>query len=90
VKVLIKNDVIVPITGCNGIAWAMEGVLTPESAAVHCGPGLADVCETVGCPPVLHQSSCVGKSSFAAGRRFRVPLRFSAIYCRRCHSVAGL
>jgi carbon-monoxide dehydrogenase catalytic subunit len=39
VKELIKNDVIVLTTGCNGIACAMEGLLTPESAAVHCGPG---------------------------------------------------
>jgi carbon-monoxide dehydrogenase catalytic subunit len=58
-KELIKNDVIVLTTGCNGIACAMEGLLTPESAAVHCGPGLAEVCETVGIPPVLHMGSCV-------------------------------
>jgi carbon-monoxide dehydrogenase catalytic subunit len=62
VKELIKNDVIVLTTGCNGIACAMEGLLTPESAAVHCGPGLAEVCETVGCPPVLHLGSCVDNS----------------------------
>ncbi|HSO20660.1 MAG TPA: anaerobic carbon-monoxide dehydrogenase catalytic subunit, partial [Desulfosarcina sp.] len=59
VKELIKNDVIVLTTGCNGIACAMHGLLTPESAAVHCGPGLAEVCETVGIPPVLHLGSCV-------------------------------
>jgi len=62
VKELIKNDVIVLTTGCNGIACAMEGLLTPESAAVHCGPGLAEVCETVGIPPVLHCGSCVDNS----------------------------
>jgi carbon-monoxide dehydrogenase catalytic subunit len=62
VKELIKNDVIVLTTGCNGIACAMEGLLTPESAAVHCGPGLAEVCETVGIPPVLHMGSCVDNS----------------------------
>jgi carbon-monoxide dehydrogenase catalytic subunit len=62
VKELIKNDVIVLTTGCNGIACAMEGLLTPESAAVHCGPGLAEVCETVGIPPVLHLGSCVDNS----------------------------
>jgi carbon-monoxide dehydrogenase catalytic subunit len=50
-------------TGCNGIACAMEGLLTPEAAgAVHCGPGLAEVCETVGIPPVLHLGSCVDNS----------------------------
>ena len=62
VKELIKNDVIVLTTGCNGIACAMEGLLTPESAAVYCGPGLAEVCETVGIPPVLHLGSCVDNS----------------------------
>jgi carbon-monoxide dehydrogenase catalytic subunit len=40
----------------------MEGLLTPESAAVYCGPGLAEVCETVGIPPVLHLGSCVDNS----------------------------
>ncbi|MFZ1984367.1 MAG: anaerobic carbon-monoxide dehydrogenase catalytic subunit [Desulfatitalea sp.] len=62
VKELIKNDVIVLTTGCNGIACAMEGLLTPESAAVYCGPGLKEVCETVGIPPVLHMGSCVDNS----------------------------
>jgi carbon-monoxide dehydrogenase catalytic subunit len=62
VKELIKNDVIVLTTGCNGIACAMEGLLTPEAAAVHCGPGLAEVCEVVGIPPVLHLGSCVDNS----------------------------
>jgi carbon-monoxide dehydrogenase catalytic subunit len=62
VKELIKNDVIVLTTGCNGIACAMEGLLTPESAHVYCGPGLAEVCETVGIPPVLHLGSCVDNS----------------------------
>lgn len=62
VKELIKNDVIVLTTGCNGIACAMEGLLTPETAAVFCGPGLKEVCETVGIPPVLHLGSCVDNS----------------------------
>ncbi len=62
VKELIKNDVIVLTTGCNGIACAMEGLLTPDTAQVFCGPGLAEVCETVGIPPVLHLGSCVDNS----------------------------
>jgi len=62
VKELIKNDVIVLTTGCNGIACAMEGLLTPGAAGVYCGPGLAEVCETVGIPPVLHLGSCVDNS----------------------------
>jgi carbon-monoxide dehydrogenase catalytic subunit len=59
IKELIKNDVLVLTTGCSAIACGTHGLLTPESAAVHCGPGLAEVCETVGIPPVLHLGSCV-------------------------------
>jgi len=62
VKELIKNDVLVLTTGCNGIACAMEGLLTPETAQVFCGAGLAEVCEVVGIPPVLHLGSCVDNS----------------------------
>jgi carbon-monoxide dehydrogenase catalytic subunit len=62
VKELIKNDVLVITTGCNGIACAIEGLLTPETAGVFCGPGLKEVCETVGIPPVLHMGSCVDNS----------------------------
>jgi carbon-monoxide dehydrogenase catalytic subunit len=62
VKELIKNDVVVLTIGCNGIACAMEGLLTPGAAGVYCGPGLAEVCETVGIPPVLHMGSCVDNS----------------------------
>lgn len=62
VKELIRNDVIVLTTGCNAIACAKAGLLTPESAKVYCGPGLAEVCETVGIPPVLHMGSCVDNS----------------------------
>ncbi len=61
-KELIKNDVLVLTTGCTAIACAMEGLLVPESAAVHCGAGLAEVCETVGIPPILHLGSCVDNS----------------------------
>ena len=62
IKELIKNDVIVLTTGCAGIACGMHGLLTPETASVYCGPGLAEVCETVGIPPVLHLGSCVDNS----------------------------
>ncbi|MBW1922413.1 MAG: anaerobic carbon-monoxide dehydrogenase catalytic subunit [Deltaproteobacteria bacterium] len=62
IKELIKHDVIVLTTGCNAIACAKAGLLTPESAKVFCGPGLAEVCETVGIPPVLHMGSCVDNS----------------------------
>ncbi|MCG8687360.1 MAG: carbon monoxide dehydrogenase, partial [Desulfobacterales bacterium] len=62
VKELIKNDVLVITTGCNGIACAMEGLLSPVAAPAFCGPGLAEICETVGIPPVLHLGSCVDNS----------------------------
>jgi carbon-monoxide dehydrogenase catalytic subunit len=62
VKELLKNDVIVLTTGCNAMACGKAGLLTPESAKVYCGPGLAEVCEAVGIPPVLHMGSCVDNS----------------------------
>ena len=62
IKELLKNDVLVVVTGCSAIAAGVHGLLTPEAAAVYCGPGLAEVCETVGIPPVLHVGSCVDNS----------------------------
>jgi carbon-monoxide dehydrogenase catalytic subunit len=62
IKELIKNDVLVLTTGCDGITAAIHGLLTPEAAQVYCGPGLAEICETVGIPPVLHLGSCVDNS----------------------------
>ena len=62
VKELLKNDVIVLTTGCNAMACGKAGLLTPEAARVYCGPGLAEVCETVGIPPVLHMGACIDNS----------------------------
>lgn len=62
VKELIKNDVLVVQTGCSAIACAKEGLMTPESAVKFAGPGLQEICETVGIPPVLHVGSCVDNS----------------------------
>jgi carbon-monoxide dehydrogenase catalytic subunit len=36
--------------------------MTPEAALQVAGPGLREVCETVGMPPVLHMGSCVDNS----------------------------
>ena len=55
---LIENDVLVVMTGCGAIACAKYGLLSPE-AAQYAGPGLREICETVGIPPVLHLGSCV-------------------------------
>jgi len=62
VKELIKHDVVVLQTGCSAIACAKAGLMTPEAAAEWAGAGLAEVCETVGIPPVLHMGSCVDNS----------------------------
>jgi carbon-monoxide dehydrogenase catalytic subunit len=59
VKELIKNDVLVVQTGCSALACGRSGLLTPEAAFEYAGKGLREVCEAVGCPPVLHLGSCV-------------------------------
>jgi carbon-monoxide dehydrogenase catalytic subunit len=46
------------MTGCGAIACAKYGLLSPE-ASRFAGPGLREICETVGIPPVLHMGSCV-------------------------------
>jgi carbon-monoxide dehydrogenase catalytic subunit len=61
VRELIKNDVLVVQTGCSQVALAKHGFLTPEAAALA-GPGLREVCETVGIPPVLGLGACVDNS----------------------------
>jgi carbon-monoxide dehydrogenase catalytic subunit len=61
VKELIANDVLVVQTGCSQIALAKAGLTTPEAAHLA-GPGLKEVCETVGMPPVLGIGSCVDNS----------------------------
>jgi len=59
---LIKNDVIVLVTGCSAMACGKAGLLTPEAARQYAGEGLASVCEAVGIPPVLHMGACVDNS----------------------------
>ncbi|MGD1995881.1 MAG: anaerobic carbon-monoxide dehydrogenase catalytic subunit [Anaerolineae bacterium] len=58
----LKNDVLVVETGCGAIASAKQGYMTPEAAFEVAGPGLREVCETVGIPPVLHMGACVDNS----------------------------
>jgi carbon-monoxide dehydrogenase catalytic subunit len=55
----IKHDVLVVETGCASVASQKQGFMTPEAALEIAGPGLREVCETVGIPPVLHMGSCV-------------------------------
>lgn len=61
VKELIRHDVLVLQTGCSQISLAKAGFYTPE-AAYMAGPGLREVCETVGMPPVLGMGSCADNS----------------------------
>jgi carbon-monoxide dehydrogenase catalytic subunit len=61
-KELIKNDVLVLQTGCAAMACGKAGLLVPEAAKEFAGEGLAEVCETVGIPPVLHLGACIDNS----------------------------
>ncbi|RME82303.1 MAG: anaerobic carbon-monoxide dehydrogenase catalytic subunit [Caldilineae bacterium] len=56
---LLKQDVLVVETGCGAIASAKMGFLVGEAGLEKVGPGLREICETVGIPPVLHMGSCV-------------------------------
>ena len=56
---LLANDVLVATTGCTAIADAKVGLMCPEAAFDAAGPGLREVCEAVGIPPVLHMGACV-------------------------------
>ncbi|MCT4509183.1 MAG: anaerobic carbon-monoxide dehydrogenase catalytic subunit [Tepidibacter sp.] len=58
IKELIKNDVIVVVTGCSAQACAKAGLLSKDARKLA-GKGLATVCELVDIPPVLHMGSCV-------------------------------
>ncbi|MGQ9584698.1 MAG: anaerobic carbon-monoxide dehydrogenase catalytic subunit [Anaerolineae bacterium] len=58
---LIANDVLVVVTGCAAHATGKHGLMAPETMA-HAGPGLREVCEAIGIPPILHVGSCVDNS----------------------------
>jgi anaerobic carbon-monoxide dehydrogenase catalytic subunit len=66
VKELIKHDVLVLLTGCTAVSCARAGLMTPETAFELAGPGLREICEAVGIPPVLHMGSCVDNSRLLA------------------------
>jgi carbon-monoxide dehydrogenase catalytic subunit len=51
--------VLVVQTGCGAIASAKLGFLLGEAGLDQVGPGLREVCEAIGIPPVLHMGSCV-------------------------------
>ena len=57
-KKLLKNDVILIVSGCSAQAAAKAGLMD-KRAAQYCGEGLKRVCKLVDIPPVLHMGSCV-------------------------------
>ncbi|RME69530.1 MAG: carbon monoxide dehydrogenase, partial [Nitrospirae bacterium] len=59
---LIKQDVLIVTTGCGAHACGLAGYLTPELAYEMAGPGLREVCEAIGIPPILHLGACVDNS----------------------------
>ncbi len=59
---LLKQDVLIVQTGCASIASGKLGLMLGEAGLQKVGPGLREVCETVGIPPVLHMGSCVDNS----------------------------
>jgi carbon-monoxide dehydrogenase catalytic subunit len=61
IKNFIANDVMVVVTGCAATAGAKAGYLSPEILD-SAGPGLREVMEAIGIPPVLHLGSCVDNS----------------------------
>jgi anaerobic carbon-monoxide dehydrogenase catalytic subunit len=62
IRELLKNDVLVVSTGCGAIAAGKYGYLRGEAGLEKVGPGLREVCEAIGIPPVLHLGSCVDNS----------------------------
>ena len=60
-KKLIKNDIILIVSGCSAQAAAKAGLMDKEAKEL-CGEGLKRVCELVDIPPVLHMGSGVGIS----------------------------
>ncbi len=59
---LIKRDILVLTTGCATIACGKQGLANPKTALDLTGPGLREVCEAVGIPPILACGSCVDNS----------------------------
>jgi carbon-monoxide dehydrogenase catalytic subunit len=59
---LLKNDVLVVSTGCGALAAGKYGYLRGEAGLDKVGPGLREICEAIGIPPVLHLGSCVDNS----------------------------
>ncbi len=57
-KKLLKNDIILVLSGCSAQAAAKAGLMSKDAKEI-CGAGLKRVCELADIPPVLHMGSCV-------------------------------
>ena len=57
-KKLLKNDIILVLSGCSAQAAAKAGLMCKEAKEI-CGAGIKRVCELADIPPVLHMGSCV-------------------------------
>lgn len=57
-KKLLKNDIILVLSGCSAQAAAKAGLMSKDAKDI-CGAGLKRVCELADIPPVLHMGSCV-------------------------------
>ena len=57
-KELIARDIIVLTAGCSSGGIENVGLMTPEAAELA-GPGLKEVCKTLGIPPVLNFGPCL-------------------------------
>jgi carbon-monoxide dehydrogenase catalytic subunit len=57
-KKLLKNDILLVLSGCSAQAAAKAGLLD-KRAKIFCGDGMRRVCELVDMPPALHMGSCV-------------------------------
>jgi carbon-monoxide dehydrogenase catalytic subunit len=60
-KALIAKDILVLVTGCVTTAAGKVGLLVP-GAIDQAGPGLKEICGSLGIPPVVHMGSCVDNS----------------------------
>ena len=60
-KALIAKDILVLATGCVTTAAGKAGLLVPDAISMA-GPGLQEICGSLGIPPVVHMGSCVDNS----------------------------
>ncbi|MDO4542009.1 MAG: anaerobic carbon-monoxide dehydrogenase catalytic subunit [Bacillota bacterium] len=66
-KELVKENILVVVTGCAAHALGKAGLMSPDGAKKYAGSGLLAVLEAIGnsaglnapLPPVLHMGSCV-------------------------------